>query len=123
MRKGVWYGLLTGLALLLAACGGGGQPQPDLTLAYVLQVSGDGSVLGGRALVSGAIRPMVWRLNAASLSPGFHWLSYLPKRTVPGHGRRPVRVQGGLLPTARWAAASVACLPERLRGTGPWPGT
>jgi hypothetical protein len=35
MRKGVWYGLLTSLALLLAACGGGGQPQPDLTLAGV----------------------------------------------------------------------------------------
>jgi len=35
MRKGVWYGLLTGLALLLAACGGGGQPQPDLTLAGI----------------------------------------------------------------------------------------
>ncbi len=35
MRKGVWHGLLTGLALLLAACGGGGQPQPDLTLAGV----------------------------------------------------------------------------------------
>ena len=35
MRKGAWYGLLTGLALLLAACGGGGQPQPDLTLAGV----------------------------------------------------------------------------------------
>ena len=40
MRKGVWHGLLTvwcglltSLALLLAACGGGGQPQPDLTLA------------------------------------------------------------------------------------------
>ncbi|RTH05781.1 hypothetical protein CSW47_04450, partial [Thermus scotoductus] len=35
MRKGVWHGLLTGLALLLAACGGGGQPQPDLTLAGI----------------------------------------------------------------------------------------
>jgi len=35
MRKGVWHGLLTGLALLLAACGGGSQPQPDLTLAGV----------------------------------------------------------------------------------------
>jgi len=35
MRKGVRYGLLTGLALLLAACGGGGQPQPDLTLAGI----------------------------------------------------------------------------------------
>jgi hypothetical protein len=35
MRKGVWRGLLTGLALLLAACGGGGQPQPDLTLAGI----------------------------------------------------------------------------------------
>jgi len=40
MRKGVWYrlltvwyGLLTSLALLLAACGGGVQPQLDLTLA------------------------------------------------------------------------------------------
>jgi hypothetical protein len=36
MRKGVWHGLLTGLALLLAACGGGGQPQPDLSLAGIL---------------------------------------------------------------------------------------
>ena len=35
MRKGVWHGLLTGLALLLAACGGGGHPQPDLTLAGI----------------------------------------------------------------------------------------
>jgi hypothetical protein len=35
MREGVWRGLLTGLALLLAACGGGGQPQPDLTLAGI----------------------------------------------------------------------------------------
>jgi hypothetical protein len=35
MRKSVWHGLLTGLALLLAACGGGVQPQPDLTLAGV----------------------------------------------------------------------------------------
>jgi hypothetical protein len=35
MRKGVWHGLLTGLALLLAACGGGGQPQPDLSLAGI----------------------------------------------------------------------------------------
>jgi hypothetical protein len=35
MRKGVWHGLLTSLALLLAACGGGGQPQPDLTLAGI----------------------------------------------------------------------------------------
>jgi hypothetical protein len=82
MRKGVWYGLLTGLALLLAACGGGGQPQPNLTLAYVLQVSGDGSVLVGRALVSGAIRPMVWRINAASLSPGFYWLSTISQQAT-----------------------------------------
>jgi len=35
MRRGLRYGLLTGLALLLAACGGGGQPQPDLTLAGI----------------------------------------------------------------------------------------
>jgi|GEM_PF-1000628 len=35
MRKGVWYGLLTGLALLLAAYGGGDQSQPDLTLAGI----------------------------------------------------------------------------------------
>jgi hypothetical protein len=35
MRKGVWYGLLTGLALLLAAYGDGDQCQPDLTLAGI----------------------------------------------------------------------------------------
>ncbi|WP_448566355.1 hypothetical protein [Thermus sp.] len=35
MRKSMWYGLLTSLALLLAACGGGDQPQPDLSLAGI----------------------------------------------------------------------------------------
>ncbi|WP_198665535.1 choice-of-anchor U domain-containing protein [Thermus sediminis] len=34
MRIGAWYGFLTGLALLLAACSGGAPP-PDLTLAGV----------------------------------------------------------------------------------------
>jgi hypothetical protein len=52
------------------------------TNAYVYQVSGDGSVLVGSALVSGALRPMVWRINAASLSPGFHWLSAIAQQAT-----------------------------------------
>jgi hypothetical protein len=50
------------------------------TNAYVQQVSGDGSVLVGGALVSGSVRPMVWRINAASLSPGFYWLSAIAQQ-------------------------------------------
>jgi hypothetical protein len=52
------------------------------TNAYVYQVSGDGSVLVGGALVSGARRPMVWRINAASLSPGFYWLSAIAQQAT-----------------------------------------
>jgi len=52
------------------------------TNAYVYQVSGDGSVLVGSALVSGALRPMVWRINAASLSPGFYWLSAIAQQAT-----------------------------------------
>jgi len=52
------------------------------TNAYVYQVSGDGSVLVGSALVSGARRPMVWRINAASLSPGFYWLSAIAQQAT-----------------------------------------
>ncbi len=52
------------------------------TNAYVHQVSGDGSVLVGSALVSGARRPMVWRINAASLSPGFYWLSAIAQQAT-----------------------------------------
>jgi hypothetical protein len=52
------------------------------TDAYVYQVSGDGSVLVGSALVSGARRPMVWRINAASLSQGFHWLSAIAQQAT-----------------------------------------
>jgi len=52
------------------------------TNAYVYQVSGDGSVLVGSALVSGARRPMVWRINAASLSQGFYWLSAIAQQAT-----------------------------------------
>jgi hypothetical protein len=52
------------------------------TDAYVYQVSGDGSVLVGSALVSGARRPMVWRINAAFLSPGFYWLSAIAQQAT-----------------------------------------
>jgi hypothetical protein len=52
------------------------------TNAYVQQVSGDGSVLVGGALVSGSVRPMVWRINAASLSPGFYWLSAIAQQAT-----------------------------------------
>ena len=52
------------------------------TNAYVHQVSGDGSVLVGSAFVSGGVRPMVWRINAASLSPGFYWLSAIAQQTT-----------------------------------------
>jgi len=52
------------------------------TNAYVHQVSGDGSVLVGSALVSGARRPMVWRINAASLSQGFYWLSAIAQQAT-----------------------------------------
>ncbi|MFS8822615.1 NEW3 domain-containing protein [Synechococcus sp. W60.2] len=51
------------------------------TNAYVRQVSGDGSVLVGSALVSGARRPMFWQINAASLSPGFYWLAGIATQT------------------------------------------
>jgi hypothetical protein len=54
----------------------------DYTNAYVYQVSGDGSVLVGSALVSGARRPMVWRINAASLSQGFYWLSAIAQQAT-----------------------------------------
>jgi hypothetical protein len=46
MRKGMWRGLLTGLALLLAACGGGGAPPVRATLDWtpLAQAAGpDGS--------------------------------------------------------------------------------
>jgi hypothetical protein len=52
------------------------------TNAYVYQVSGDGSVLVGSALVSGVLRPMVWRINAASLSQGFYWLSAIAQQAT-----------------------------------------
>jgi len=52
------------------------------TNAYVHQVSGDGSVLVGSAFVSGGVRPMVWRINAASLSPGFYWLSAIAQQAT-----------------------------------------
>jgi hypothetical protein len=52
------------------------------TNAYVHQVSSDGSVLVGSAFVSGGVRPMVWRINAASLSPGFYWLSAIAQQAT-----------------------------------------
>jgi hypothetical protein len=52
------------------------------TNAYVQQVSGDGSVLVGSALVSGGVRPMVWRINAAPLSQGFYWLSAIAQQAT-----------------------------------------
>jgi hypothetical protein len=52
------------------------------TNASVHQVSGDGSVLVGSAFVSGGVRPMVWRINAASLSPGFYWLSAIAQQAT-----------------------------------------
>jgi uncharacterized membrane protein len=52
------------------------------TNAYVYQVSGDGSVLVGSAFVSGGVRPMVWRINAASLSQGFYWLSAIAQQAT-----------------------------------------
>jgi uncharacterized repeat protein (TIGR02543 family) len=48
---------------------------PTYTNANVYQVSSDGSVLVGSASVSGNTKPMVWRINAGSLSPGFYWLA------------------------------------------------
>jgi hypothetical protein len=51
------------------------------TNAYVRQVSGDGSVLVGSASMLGVLRPMTWRINAASLSPGFYWLSAIAQQT------------------------------------------
>jgi len=51
------------------------------TGSYVYQVSGDGSVLVGKASASGNIKPMVWRINAGSLSPGFYWLSNIATQT------------------------------------------
>jgi hypothetical protein len=51
------------------------------TNAYVYQVSGDGSVLVGSASVSGNTKPMVWRINAGSLSPGFYWLANIATQT------------------------------------------
>jgi len=61
--------------------------EADLTVevytnAYVQQVSGDGSVLVGSASVSGNTKPMVWRINAGSLSPGFYWLSAIAQQTT-----------------------------------------
>jgi len=53
----------------------------DYTNAYVYQVSGDGGVLVGSASMLGAIRPMTWQINAASLSPGFYWLSAVAQQT------------------------------------------
>jgi hypothetical protein len=53
----------------------------DYTNAYVYQVSGDGSVLVGSASVSGNTKPMVWRINAGSLSPGFYWLANIATQT------------------------------------------
>jgi uncharacterized repeat protein (TIGR02543 family) len=54
---------------------------PTYTNAYVYQVSGDGSVLVGFASASGNIKPMVWRINAGSLSPGFYWLADIATQT------------------------------------------
>jgi hypothetical protein len=68
------------------------------TNAYVYQASGDGSVLVGSALVSGARRPMVWRINAAFLSPGFYWLSAIAHTDHrPGHGSFSVTPYGVVL--------------------------
>jgi len=54
---------------------------PTYTDARVHQVSNDGSVLVGRASVSGNTKPMVWRINAGSLSPGFYWLADIATQT------------------------------------------
>jgi hypothetical protein len=80
------------------------------TNAYVYQVSGDGSVLVGSALVSGARKPMVWRINAASLSQGFYWLSAIAQQTTvldTGVSSYLTGLFWGSPPTARWAAATV----------------
>ena len=52
------------------------------TDAFVYQVSGDGGVLVGSAKVGGVIKPMVWRIDPASLSPGFHWLGEVAQQVV-----------------------------------------
>jgi hypothetical protein len=52
-----------------------------ITNADVRQVSSDGSVLVGSVSASGNIKPMVWKINASSLSTGFHWLSNIATQT------------------------------------------
>ncbi len=52
------------------------------TGAYVYQVSSDGSVLVGGAFVGGYRKPMFWRINPASLSPGFYWLGAIAQQST-----------------------------------------
>lgn len=91
MRKGGWYGLLTGLALLLAACGGGGAPPVRVTLDWtpLAQAAGpDGS--DGPIALSGT-------LEGTPSAPLKLQVSYRPKGGDwgPWQEAGQVQVQGG----------------------------
>jgi len=91
MRKGLWYGLLTGLALLLAACGGGGAPPVRVTLDWttLAQAAGpDGS--DGSIALSGT-------LEGTPSAPLKLQVSYRPKGGDwgPWQEAGQVQVQGG----------------------------
>jgi len=91
MRKGVWRGLLTGLALLLAACGGGGAPPVRATLDWtpLAQAAGpDGS--DGPIALSGT-------LEGTPSAPLKLQVSYRPKGGDwgPWQEAGQVQVQGG----------------------------
>jgi len=91
MRKGVWHGLLTGLALLLAACGGGGAPPVRATLDWtpLAQAAGPNGSDGPIAL-SGT-------LEGTPSAPLKLQVSYRPKGGDwgPWQEAGQVQVQGG----------------------------
>ncbi|BCP97480.1 hypothetical protein TthHB5008_05810 [Thermus thermophilus] len=80
---------------------------PNYTGAYVYQVSADGSVLVGGVSVGGYRKPMVWRINAASLSPGFYWLSAIAQQSTVLDTGVPSAPYGNVLGVT--ADGQVAC--------------
>jgi hypothetical protein len=89
MRKGVWYGLLTGLALLLAACGGAPPVRVTLDWTPLAQAAGPNGSDGPIAL-SGT-------LEGTPSAPLKLQVSYRPKGGDwgPWQEAGQVQVQGG----------------------------
>ncbi len=80
---------------------------PNYTGAIVYKVSSDGSVLVGGALVEGYRKPMVWRINPASLSPGFYWLGAIAQQSTVLDTGVPSTPYGNVLGVT--ADGQVAC--------------